>query len=277
MDSLLSCPHCQAPLVLGAHAYRCAAGHAFDVAREGYVNLLGKGDLGDTREMLQARRAFFGRGHYAPLFAALAAAAADAVERCVETAPVVLDVGCGEGHTLAVIGAALQTRGRAAQLAGFDVSREAARLAAKANPAACVFTADVWKRIYVPGASVHVLLNVFAPRNWSEFARVVAPGGVALIVIPLAHHLAEARRRLGLLEIGAGKADDIAERSREHFDRLGESSIETTLTLDAAAVAELARMTPNYWHLTPAQTAAIAEIKELTTQAAFALLTLCRR
>lgn len=277
MDSRLSCPHCEAPLVLDANTYRCAAGHAFDVAREGYVNLLGKGDLGDTREMLQARRSFFGRGHYDRLFDVLAAAVAGAVAGDAESAPGVLDVGCGEGHALAAVAGALRARNRAVRLAGLDVSREAARMAAKANPGACIFTADVWKRIYMPDASVGVLMNVFAPRNWAEFARVVAPGGEVFVVIPLADHLAEARRRLGLLDIGAGKADDIAERSREHFELLDESAIETPLALDAASVAELARMTPNYWHLTPAQLAAIDAVRELSTQAAFSLLRLRRR
>lgn len=274
---LLICPHCEAPMVREGNAYRCPAGHSFDVAREGYVNLVGKGDLGDTRAMLQARRAFFGRGHYDPLFAALAAAVTAAVPALQGPPPAVLDVGCGEGHALAVIGRALCERRITARLAGFDVSREAARMAAKANAGACIFTADVWRRIYVADASIGVLVNVFAPRNWPEFARVTAPGATAVVVIPRPDHLAEARRRLNLLDIGAGKADDIAERSREHFELLGETRIEAALELDGASVGDLAKMTPNYWHLTPAQTAEIAAVERLGTHAAFSLLRLRRR
>ncbi|MCB0091102.1 MAG: hypothetical protein KDE54_24585, partial [Caldilineaceae bacterium] len=42
--------------------------HSFDIARAGYVNLLGSyknsHNLGDDKTMLHARRAFLQRGHY---------------------------------------------------------------------------------------------------------------------------------------------------------------------------------------------------------------------
>lgn len=277
MSVLLDCPHCEGPLTREGAAYRCATGHTFDVAREGYVNLLGKGGLGDTQAMLTARRAFLARGYYEPLFDALASTVAAALIHAGGQAPVILDVGCGEGHALSRIAGAARDRGLTAALAGCDVSRDAARMTAKANPGACVFTADVWRRIYMPAAAVAVLVNVFAPRNWSEFARLVAPGGTVIVVVPQADHLAEARQRLALLDIPAGKADDIAQRSREHFELLATVPIEAPLELDARAVGDLARMTPNYWHLTPEQTAAIAAVEHLTTRAAFDVLTLRRR
>ena len=36
----LRCPVCGAPLVLGEKVYTCPQGHSFDVARQGYCNLL---------------------------------------------------------------------------------------------------------------------------------------------------------------------------------------------------------------------------------------------
>lgn len=37
MESLFRCPVCGAPLDRGDRAYRCPAGHSYDIAREGYT------------------------------------------------------------------------------------------------------------------------------------------------------------------------------------------------------------------------------------------------
>ena len=52
--------------------WRCAAGHSFDIARQGYVNLLRRAapENADTPEMLAARDRFLVAGHYAPIAAA---------------------------------------------------------------------------------------------------------------------------------------------------------------------------------------------------------------
>ncbi|MEU6792506.1 putative RNA methyltransferase [Nonomuraea wenchangensis] len=73
----LVCPVCRADLRLDERALRCAGGHAFDVARQGYVSLLvGSRPPGtaDSAEMVAARAAFLDAGHYAPLAAAVAEA-----------------------------------------------------------------------------------------------------------------------------------------------------------------------------------------------------------
>ena len=43
-------------------ALRCAAGHSFDIARQGYVNLVP--GRADTPEMVEARDAFLRAGHF---------------------------------------------------------------------------------------------------------------------------------------------------------------------------------------------------------------------
>src|SRR5579859_299613 len=68
---ILTCPICRAPLSESGRTLRCPRGHAYDVTREGYVNLLARQRPGDTREMLTARRRFLERGHYGALSDAL--------------------------------------------------------------------------------------------------------------------------------------------------------------------------------------------------------------
>ncbi|MEO3775402.1 putative RNA methyltransferase [Micromonospora sp. B11E3] len=83
----LRCPVCAEPLAEAAagttRALRCPRRHSFDVARQGYVNLLaGRAPhVGDTAEMVAARADFLAAGHYDLVSAALADAATDAVRR----------------------------------------------------------------------------------------------------------------------------------------------------------------------------------------------------
>ena len=125
---MLRCPVCNMPIVPGETVWRCAQGHSFDVARQGYVNLLPvqqKHSLhpGDTPEQVRARRRFLGAGFYAPIAAAV----------CELLGPArrVLDVGCGEGYYLRQFGQAHPE----AERWGLDISRDAVRLAAGADKA----------------------------------------------------------------------------------------------------------------------------------------------
>ncbi|MEV4655288.1 putative RNA methyltransferase [Micromonospora sp. NPDC049301] len=88
----LRCPVCGEPLAEAtagtARALRCPRRHSFDIARQGYVNLLaGRAPhAGDSAEMVAARADFLAAGHYDVISAALAAAATDAVGRLRATA-----------------------------------------------------------------------------------------------------------------------------------------------------------------------------------------------
>lgn len=93
-----TCPLCHQPLTQINNSVICPQRHQFDVAKEGYINLLpvqhkrSRGP-GDSAEMMQARRAFLDAGHYQPL--------RDAVinllrERLDQSATAILDIGCGD-------------------------------------------------------------------------------------------------------------------------------------------------------------------------------------
>ena len=72
----LVCPVCGEKLEKREKSYVCPRGHGFDIARQGYVNLLTVQrkhslDPGDTREQVLSRRAFLDTGLYAPIAEAL--------------------------------------------------------------------------------------------------------------------------------------------------------------------------------------------------------------
>ena len=100
----LTCPVCGGVLHREERSLRCGAGHCYDIARQGYVNLLRSNQSkskrhGDDKRMVAARTAFLDAGYYAPLRDAVAAAAAEFTAGDAD----VLDAGCGEGYYTAQV------------------------------------------------------------------------------------------------------------------------------------------------------------------------------
>lgn len=254
----LRCPVCAADLSLAGSALRCPAGHAFDVARQGYANLLtGRPHTGtaDTPEMVAARAGFLDRGHFAPLAGLVAA-------RAAERAPsggCVLDAGAGTGYYLAAVLDRLPDRSGMA----LDVSKHALRRAARSHPRAGAVVWDVWRPWPVRTGVAAVVLDVFAPRNGPEFHRVLRPDGVLIVVTPGARHLAELAGPLGLLSVDGRKAGRVAGTLGGRFRPAGAWSLELPLSLGHADVVSLAGMGPSARHLDPDTLAArVARLPE---------------
>ena len=203
---LLRCPVCHGPLRVVERSLVCEQRHTYDVAKHGHVTLARAAPAaGDDAEMVAARVAVFDAGHYAPLTSALARAAASGrgaarwrrrraarARRARESpgGPVVLDLGAGTGHHLAGVLDALP----GALGIALDTSRPALRHAARAHADIAAVVADVWQALPLADATVDLVLDVFSPRNGAEMARVLKPGGAALVVIPTARAPRRARR-----------------------------------------------------------------------------------
>ncbi|GAA3876405.1 putative RNA methyltransferase [Streptomyces sedi] len=239
----LRCPVCGAGLAAGERSVRCPAGHSFDLARQGYLSLAagrGAGAHADGAAMVEARSAFLGAGHYAPLTEALARIAAEAAP----ADGLLVDAGGGTGHHLAGV---LDALPEAAGLT-LDVSKYALRRAARAHPRMGAASADVWRGLPLRSGAVDVLLNVFAPRNGAEFRRVLAPGGTLLVVTPGPDHLAELRAAGGLLSVDPAKEERLRRTLAGHFTQRAEERLEFGMRLTAAEAAALVGMGPNAHH-----------------------------
>jgi 23S rRNA (guanine745-N1)-methyltransferase len=244
----LRCPHCGAPMICDAHAVACEAGHRFDRTRGGAVTLLGPGDAlpdGDTPGMLEARAAFLGAGHYAPLTEAIAAACPGRETACV------VDAGAGTAHHAAGV---LTARPGWSGIA-LDASRSATRRAARAHPRLAAIACDVTAPLPLRDGAADVLLSVFSPRNPAEFARVLAPDGVLIVASAAEDHLAEARGPLGLLGVQPDKRARLHERLAPALVPAQIREERFTLTLDRGTLQHLAGMGPAAFHATPAEIA----------------------
>ena len=235
---LLRCPVCLGGLEAGDGVLRCAEGHSFDVAKQGYVNLV-PGN-GDTAEMVEAREAFLRAGHFRRLTGALVEEALG-----VEAPGAVVDVGAGTGHHLAYVLAAPPERSGIA----LDTSAAALRRAARIHPRAAAVGADAWKPLPLRDGVAALVLSVFAPRNAAELARILAPGGSLLAVTPTTRHLAELVGPLGLLSVPDEKEDRLDAQLTDGFELTGRRSVEHSMFLTREEMSQLVRMGPSAWHV----------------------------
>lgn len=243
---LLACPHCASALEARGSRWACRDGHSFDVARQGYLNLADGPEPAnaDTAAMLDARARVQASGLFGFVSEALRAVVPATAER-------LLEVGAGTGHYLAGL---VEDR-PARRGVALDVSRAAARRAARAHPRVASVVADVWKGLPVRTGSLDVVLCVFAPRNIVEFARVLAAGGLVVVVTPGPGHLGGLRRKYGLLGVEADKRERLLASTAGHLVRRDGTVAESTATVDAGLVADLIGMGPNAFHARPAATA----------------------
>ncbi|MFV2088866.1 putative RNA methyltransferase [Micromonospora sp. LOL_021] len=302
----LRCPVCHAPLA--AHdggvprdgdihgntdgtvrTLRCPAGHSFDVARQGYVDLVtGRvRHAGDSTEMVAARDEFLRTGHFDMVATGLvrAVGSPDPGDRATDdratrspapddrAGPFVVDAGAGTGAYLAAV---LEALPGAVGLA-LDLSKAAVRRAARAHPSAAAVRCDTWRPLPIADACADLVLNVFAPRNGGEFARILRPRGALIVVTPLPDHLGEVIGPLGLLRVDPAKDDRTGAALRHHFDRVALHVLRRRLLLSHRDVTALVRMGPSARHTDPADLAsAIAALPEPVTVTAAVQLAVYR-
>ena len=256
------CPICGKELNKSDRSYLCENTHSFDIARQGYVNLLAvqqKHSLnpGDTREQVLSRRAFLEEGHYAPIARALIDTA-----RELGIAGPILDVGCGEGYYSAQLAEALN-----APLFGFDISKEAVRCAAAKYKNATWFCATA-AHIPVEDKSVALMTSLFAITLPEEFKRVIQEKGYYFQVLAAQDHL------LGLKsiiypELKFKEKDSVPELPG--FRLVKSLPIRFPFTVEGQQIQNLFSMTPHVFRIGKAGAEALAKTETLTDTASCVL------
>lgn len=247
----------------------CENGHPFNIAKEGYVNLLLSHQRksktpGDDPEMVRARRRFFDSGAFAPLTRAL-------VEHPLferETLSV-LDVGCGEGHLLGAL-----SENRRGNFFGTDIAKKAVQMAAKRYASATWFVANGMRSVPVADASMDVILSVLAPRNPAEFKRILKPDGALLIGVPGPNHLIELREKLQFSSGDFAEKADTASTKASGFKEISRVQVRDRVTLNAQHLADLIRMTPIFWRSSHDAKERLGKLESLSVTTCFTLLTL---
>lgn len=187
-EGVFRCPICQNSLISNQDSGVCCSNkHAFDLARNGYLNLLvGPQNCQYDKALFTARREVFLNGVYDPLVGEVAKLIREAGQKD----PLVLDAGCGEGSFLAKLEKQLT-----GIFLGIDISRDGVRLAAAQDEPVLWCVADL-ATLPLSDASLDVIVNVLSPANYGEFERVLKPDGILVKVLPGEDYLREIRERL---------------------------------------------------------------------------------
>ncbi len=260
---MLRCPICSRELKQEERIFKCENNHCFDIAREGYVNLLSgskSGDsTGDNKEMARCRREFLEKGFYAPL----AQAVGECVQRYSREGDSVLDICCGEGYYTDFL-----TKKYPRCYYGFDLSKNMIRLAGKRKCGGVFFVANI-ASIPMWSGSVNFAFHLFAPFHNEEFCRVLSSDGVLVTAIPGKEHL------YGLKEVLYDNPyhNDEKEPHTEGMKLLEKIRVKSTLNLNSKEdIQALFQMTPYYYHTPSEGMRRLQERDNLTTDIEFVLL-----
>ncbi len=265
------CPLCGAPLT-GDAPLKCASGHSFDRAKEGYWHLLPVQNKrtkapGDTKEMVAARRAFLNAGYYSIFGQTMG-------ELCLQygcgakDAPLrLLDAGCGEGWYDRCIAQHFASAGRPLQLAGFDIAKTAVRYAAKALPTAQYAVASSFAQP-VRTDWADLLVNCFSPFAHDEFLRVLRTGGRMIYVVPGAEHLYQMKEVL----YDKPYKNPVQQIAYDGFAPIAEHETHGEITVPAEHLNALFAMTPYYWRTPRDGAERLAALPQLTIEIDFRFL-----
>ena len=248
---ILACPVCEASLTADLHnqprSCRCSNGHSFDVARQGYINLLlahhkRSRAPGDSADMVIARRQFLAQGYYQPISDAFNAFVSSSLPNgCTHMA----DVGCGEGYYSDRLYQEFSHRFGAFNLYGVDISRDAVKHA-------CARNRDIWwlvasgGRLPLHQGQLDALVSLFTPVMPDGWRKTLKTGGSALLVTSGADHLIELRQHL-YSEIRNQVFDPVPQLQDGGFVCQQQQPFKCQVHIPANALGDLLTMTPHGW------------------------------
>ena len=254
----LICPICGLPLEREGRTLRCGRNHSFDMARQGYVNLLPvqhkhSRNPGDTREQVLSRRSFLESGAYGPIVEAVCSAAL----KYAKEGPV-LDVGCGEGYYAVQVADAMN-----AELAGLDISKEAVRCAA-AKYKNAQWICGTAAHLPVADGSVGLLMSMFALTLPGEFHRVLKQNGIFIQVLAAQDHLMGLKQII-YPEIILKDKDSVPEL--EGFELAESIPVTFEFTAEGGQIGNLLSMTPHFWRISAEGAKRLTATERLTDRA----------
>jgi len=240
------CPLCHKALQLNQRSYQCENNHQFDVAKEGYVNLMPvqhkrSKDPGDNKEMMQARRRFLNGDHYHLLRQTVA----NLLKQ--HNPQQVLDIGCGEGYYTHYFQQTLSADSMNNEVFGLDISKIAIRYAAKRYPD-CRFSVASSHRLPFADHSLDAVVRIYAPCKAEELDRVLDDNGILITVTPAARHLYQLKE---LIYQDVMLHDESGEEL-PRFELSHEQKLSYPMALSGQDAFDLLQMTPFAWRASAA-------------------------
>lgn len=279
---LVNAQHLLCPLCLSANADNtsphlqlsnnqrsmvCEKNHTFDIAKQGYVNLLPvqqkkSSNPGDSKEMVIARKAFLGLGYYQPLVDALVLASKQQLGDDNKT-PVVLDAGCGEGYYTDHLQSTLTESYDNLTVYGFDIAKPAVQEMAKRNKSICSFVSTI-KAIPILPHSCDLITSVFSPMQPEQFHQLLKTDGTLLVLSAGKNHLHQLKSLL-YTEIADYNEDKFLQQLESHFSLSERIPVQQVMTMKSNEdILSLLAMTPHFWRASPEAKKKLDSIQQLS-------------
>ncbi len=249
-DNLLACPIDGESLTLQSKQLKCSNGHAFDIARQGYVNLLPvqhKRSMqpGDSKEMVAARTNFLNTGIYAPVASKLVETI---LAEIGQSNPAnIIDAGCGEGYYLDFVYKYFEEHDRAniPRCRGLDISKHAILQAAKRNKNIAWVVGTNREPPFLT-SSIDLIFCVFGFHSFEGFNKILKPNGKVIIIEPGAGHLLELRK---IIYSDVKKPSSSADNpTKNGFSMLSETKLRfNTGNINNEQFNQLLLMTPHFF------------------------------
>ena len=240
-DFMFICPICKSKLNIQGKSYLCENNHSFDIAKQGYVNLLPvnkkhSDNPGDSKEMVLSRREFLESGNY-DCFTKKLCEIIDSLFPDTQKITIA-DCGCGEGY----YDGKLEDISPDYDLFGFDISKEAVRYAA-GKYKKCNYAVGSCFNMPLSNESFDLALNIFAPMVESEMARILKKDGYMIYAVPGESHL------MGLKKVLYENTYENEEKHTEYdgFQFVDRVSVKNEITVNGEMGVNLFRMTLYYF------------------------------
>lgn len=261
------CPVCGLILNEDGRTLKCENNHCFDMAKQGYVNLLqsqksSKKRHGDDTLMVKARQDFLEKGYYRNLCDTLI----NAVVKNTPQNAVVADLGCGEcWYTERVYNALVNPT-----VFGIDISKQALIAGSKRCKKLKLAVAST-SDIPLPDESCDAVICVFAPYSEQEVLRILKRGGVFVKAFPLEEHLIELKSVI----YDKPYKNEVSIVFDDAFKQCSLEFVRNEIELDSNEdIMNLFRMTPYYYKTGKNDQQKIESLNYLKTKTEFGLITL---
>ncbi|MFF2178270.1 putative RNA methyltransferase [Lysinibacillus sp. NPDC058147] len=236
---LFACPICQESMdVFEQGRLVCSSNHSFDIAKQGYVNMLTHGAVSKySKDLFESRKSVIESGIYDLV--------EDKIGELIANAETVLDTGCGEGSHLARI--MEDKKGNCIGI-GIDIAKEGILAASRHYPEQIWCVGDLAKSPFAK-SSFDAILNILSPANYEEFKRLLTHDGCVVKVVPQSGYLQELRAQLYADSTKESYSNEqIVARFKESFADVSVERITYTVPLATELVPALLEMTPMGWH-----------------------------
>lgn len=251
---MIVCPKCKQILRQKDHTFYCENNHSYDIAKQGYVNLMlgNQKKSGDNALMIQARHAFLNKGYYACL--------KDALIELLQPFSVdfLVDIACGEGYYTKCFSQVVN------HCVGIDLSKEALKIASKHDKKTLYTLASIFD-CPIKDEQCDAITHLFAPTPLTEIERCLKKEGIYIRVVANVHHLEEMKAVL-YESIYLNKVDVVESNQLSLIKTI---DVSDQITLPKEDIETLFSMTPYYWKTPKLGSEALRALDKLTTTIAF--------